>query len=253
MTPTYSLKPGRRRYRYYASPATFRGEETNVSIPRVPAVPLENLINEVLTRLRLPPLTSVALNASVGPTTFIVSRVDLRPKSIALCLNRDVALRSWRASYQGLNDPDLISLHASGVARGETLSDHKDHLVLTLPVRARFRGGRAGMIIAPGSALRTAGPDKSLIKALARAHRWKAMLISGDVTSIEALARRVGQERRHVGRTLALAFLSPAITKAIVTGQQPAGLRLSHLLDADIPLSWRDQQAMVERLACAAG
>ena len=107
------------------------------------------------------------------------------------------------------------------------------------------------MLVTPGSELRPAGPDKSLIKALARAHCWRDMLISGEVTSIEALARRVGQERRHVGRTLALAFLSPAITKAIVMGQQPAGLRLSHLLDADIPLSWRDQRAMVERLACA--
>lgn len=253
MTPTYSVKPGRGRYRYYASPSTFRGEETTVSIPRVPALPLENFISEVLTRLRLPHLPSVGLGADLGSTACAVSRVDLEPETIALSLSHDVALRNWRASCPGLSDRDLVSLHAGGLAKGEALSDHGDRLVLTLPIRARFRGGRARMIVPPGSAVRTAGPDRSLIKAVARAHRWKDMLISGEVTSIEALARRVGQERRHVGRTLSLAFLSPAITKAIVTGQQPAGLRLSQLLDTDIPLSWRDQQAMVERLACAAG
>lgn len=102
-----------------------------------------------------------------------------------------------------------------------------------LPVRARFRGGRSGLLAAPGSALKPAGPDAALIKAVARAHRWKAMLMNGEVRSIEALATQLGQERRHVGCTLALAFLRPAITKAILAGQQPAGLRLSHLLDAD--------------------
>ena len=119
----------------------------------------------------------------------------------------------WRASHQGLSDRDLVRRHAGELATGEVLSDEKKLLQLTLPVRARFRGGRAGMIAAPGSALRPAGVDKSLIKAIARAHRWKDMLVSGEVASIEALATRLKQERRHVGRTLALAFLSPSIAR----------------------------------------
>ncbi len=59
---------------------------------------------------------------------------------------------------------------------------------MTLPVRARFRGGRAAMIAAPGAERRPAGPDKSLIKAIARAHRWKTMLMASEVASIEDLA-----------------------------------------------------------------
>jgi len=78
------------------------------------------------------------------------------------------------------------------------------------------------------------------------------MLIAGEVPSIEALAARLKQERRHVGRTLSLAFLSPGITRAILKGEQPSGLRLAHLLDADIPLSWREQEVMIERLAYTA-
>ncbi len=242
MTPTYSVKTGRRRYRYYASPSTFRGERPTVSIARVPAVPLETLLGEALQRLALP--------ASAN-TNAILQRVDIRTNSIALQLDRDAVLDAWRATGHGLNDRDLIAHHRGTLAAGEVLSDEKKYLLLTLPVRARFRGGRSGLLAAPGSALKPAGPDASLIKAVARAHGWKAMLLSGEVPSIDALAVRLGQERRHVGRTLALAFLSPAITRAILAGEQPAGLRLSHLLDADIPLSWTEQKAMIERLAAA--
>jgi hypothetical protein len=78
------------------------------------------------------------------------------------------------------------------------------------------------------------------------------MLLSGEATSIGAIARRFGMERGHAGRILNLAFLSPRITRAILQGEQPQGLRLSHLLQADIPLSWDDQDGLIVRLAEAA-
>jgi site-specific DNA recombinase len=81
-----------------------------------------------------------------------------------------------------------------------------------------------------------------LIKAVARAHRWREMLTSGEADSIESIARRFGLDRGHVGLTLNLAFLSPALTRAILKGEQPSGLRLIRLLDAEIPLSWREQE-----------
>ena len=46
-------------------------------------------------------------------------------------------------------------------------------------------------------------------------------------------------DRGHVGLTLNLAFLSPTLTRAIVRGEQPPGLRLNHLLRDGVPLSWR--------------
>ena len=61
----------------------------------------------------------------------------------------------------------------------------------------------------------------TLIRALARAHQWRKMLLSGEATSIEDLARRFGMDRGHVGLTLNLAFLSPTPTRAIVRGEQP--------------------------------
>lgn len=69
------------------------------------------------------------------------------------------------------------------------------------------------------------------------------MLLSGEATSIEALAQRFDLDRGHVGLTLNLAFLSPTLIRAIVRGEQPPGLRLNRLLRGEIPLSWREQEA----------
>jgi len=77
------------------------------------------------------------------------------------------------------------------------------------------------------------------------------MLATGEVNSVEALAKQAGQERRHVGKTLGLAFLAPDIVKAILAGDHPTGLRLTHLLDADIPLSWAKQRVLFRLPNCA--
>jgi hypothetical protein len=53
------------------------------------------------------------------------------------------------------------------------------------------------------------------------------------------------EERRHAARILSLAFLSADLVKAILDGRQPPGPRLAHLLEANIPLSWRAQRALV--------
>ncbi len=116
------------------------------------------------------------------------------------------------------------------------------HFVLILPVRARFRGGRASVLSATGATPNTRLPDAPLIKALAKAHRWRAMLEAGEVGSVEALAVRLKQERKHVSDILNLAILAPDLTKAILKGEQPSGLRLAHLLAADLPLSWTEQR-----------
>ena len=122
-------------------------------------------------------------------------------------------------------------------------------MILTLPVRARFRGGQASVLDPRPSAGNIPRPDRALVKAIARANSRRQMLLSGEVNSIEALAKRSGQDRGHVARTLSLAFLSPAFMRAIVRGEQPPSLRLTHLLAADLPVSWREQEVLLAGLA----
>ena len=71
------------------------------------------------------------------------------------------------------------------------------------------------------------------------------MLLSGELNSIEAIAARFRQDRGHVARTLSLGFLSSALVRAIVRGEQPPSLRLTHLLAAHLPVSWREQEVLL--------
>jgi site-specific DNA recombinase len=246
MLPTYSTKPGGRRYTYYASRLREVGSAPDATISRVPAAALEGLVTSALSRLGIQPAASAAKDSG-GDIRLFVQRIDVQSNALTLHLDRRALLQRLRLA-QDLGDRDLVGHYRGHLAAGEELVDTKEWPVLKLPIRARFRGGRAGMLQAPGAVPRSAAPDPALIKALARAHRWKDMLVAGEVASVEALAARVKQERRHVGRTLSLAFLAPDLTKAILRGEQPAGLRLTHLLDADIPLSWREQRIMFGHL-----
>ena len=84
--------------------------------------------------------------------------------------------------------------------------------------------------------------DVSLIKALARAHRWRRMLESGEARSIAELARRLGCNERYVSKVLRLAFLAPDIAQAILDGRQPRRVTVTHVIGAELPLSWNAQR-----------
>ncbi|HEY1631856.1 MAG TPA: recombinase family protein [Rhizomicrobium sp.] len=219
MLPTYTVKRGGLRYRYYASRPTLKGERSEAAIWRIPAPPFEALVSAVMERLGLD------ARAAIG-------RIDVLADRVVVRLKRD-ADKEFMASCRPL------------LADGQTIEEDGQTIALTLPVRAKFRGGRAVVREPLGSTLTASRPDTTLIKAIARAHHWRRLLEDGEVASIGELARRLKQDRGHVGLTLNLAFLSPALTRAILGGEQPPDLRLGHLLNADIPLSWREQDAVI--------
>ncbi len=219
MLPTYTVKRGGVRYRYYASRPALKGERSEASISRIPAPPFEALVFEAMERLGLD------ARASVG-------RIDVLADRVVVRLNRNF-------------DKEFIADCCATLVEGESIIEDGQTTVVTLPVRAKFRGGPASVREPAGSPRATPRPELPLIKAVARAHHWRKMLEDGEVASIGELARRVKQDRGHIGLTLNLAFLSPALTHAILRGEQPPGLRLSHLLNADIPLSWREQDAAI--------
>ena len=82
--------------------------------------------------------------------------------------------------------------------------------------------------------------DLSLLKALARAHRWFDEIRTGRARSLVAIAAREG---RYVGRLIRLAFLAPDIVETIVGGRQPTTLTAEALTRSiELPLSWRLQR-----------
>jgi hypothetical protein len=106
------------------------------------------------------------------------------------------------------------------------------------------RGGRKEIILPEGmvpedSPAYRARTQSPLVIALARAHRWKALIESGRYRGIGDLAKAVGHDPSYVGRTLNLTLLAPDIIEAILAGTEPSGLSLEKL--KSVPLDWEEQ------------
>ena len=80
-------------------------------------------------------------------------------------------------------------------------------LSVRVPLAIRRRGGRKIVVVPEGEAVRASGAprarmDSTLVKALARAHRWKRLLEEGRYASISELATAEKIDRGYVGRIL---------------------------------------------------
>ena len=60
--------------------------------------------------------------------------------------------------------------------------------------------------------------DNAMVKALARAFRWRKMLDTGVHATLEDLARAKGVAPSYVSRVLRLTLLAPEIVEAILDG-----------------------------------
>ena len=82
--------------------------------------------------------------------------------------------------------------------------------------------------------------DNAMVKALARAFRWRKMLDDGVHATLEDLARAKSVNATYVSRLLRLTLLAPEIVEAILDGRQPAELQLEGLPQA-FPSEWAEQ------------
>ena len=117
-------------------------------------------------------------------------------------------------------------------------------ITVRVPMTIRQRGGRK-LVVAPERTPAWAPQrprlDSTLIKALARAHRWKRMLDDGRFGSVSELARAEKLERGYLGRILMLTLLAPDIVEAIMDGRQSAELGV-HVLREGFPVEWEEQR-----------
>ena len=113
-------------------------------------------------------------------------------------------------------------------------------VTLHVPFRVFKRGGRKEMQL-PEGATPTRRVDNTLVKALARAFRWKRMLESGDFATIAELAEREGIAPSYMTRVLRLTQLEPDLIEAILDERQGGAVTLARLMEP-FPLSWNEQK-----------
>lgn len=115
-------------------------------------------------------------------------------------------------------------------------------LTLHVPFRVLKRGGRKEMQLSEG-VTRPRRTDSTLVKALARAFRWKRMLESGAFATIAELAEREGIAPSYMTRVLRLTLLAPDIVEAVLDGKQRPKMTLASVLEP-FPMDWRQQREL---------
>ena len=114
-------------------------------------------------------------------------------------------------------------------------------LTVHIPLTVRRRGGRKVVIAPDGTeapVIAAARIDSTLVKALARAFRWRRMLESGVVSTVGEIAVREKINKSYVSRVLRLTLLAPGIVEAILAGRQPTEMTLRGLMKG-FPVKWK--------------
>lgn len=127
-------------------------------------------------------------------------------------------------------------------------------VTVVVPLKIRQWGGRKAIIAPDGAPLSpeeangrpvpTRG-DPALVKALARAHRWRRMLEAGEHGTVRELAKAEKVNETYICRVLRLTLLAPDMVEAVLDGRQPEGITLPGLMES-LPIDWQKQLRRVK-------
>ena len=118
-------------------------------------------------------------------------------------------------------------------------------LTLSVPIQIKRRSGRKLVTLPTGETTKARPWDTAatpLQLALARGHRWLAMLESGEAKSLKEIAAREGIDNSYVSRMVNLTTLAPDIIAAILDDAMPNHVTLFDLA-VDPPALWDEQRA----------
>ncbi len=150
--------------------------------------------------------------------------------------SRDV---SYGSGNEGGGGNLLAGRPAAAPTASRTLTVH-------LPMTLRKRGGRKIVMATDGSlgdALDRRAPhiDSALLKALARAFRWRKLIETGTYATVAEIAAAESLNPSYVSRVLRLTLLAPDLVEAILNRRQAAGITLAALM-RPFPPQWSKQR-----------
>ena len=239
LTPTHTQRHGR-KLRYYVSNRLISAG-TDPHGWRLPAAALERAVADIIARH----LSDLARKhrICVMPDLQIGDAVCARASDLTQRLRKGAPglLGNITAGGQLAKGRIILELHATKLANELGLRP-EDINPSALQVQAPFvlrRRGVEGKIIAGDC---EPGPDRTMLRALARAHAWTSALRMGKPLS--ELAATTSHSESYIRTRAQLAFFSPAIQKAILEGRQPPEPTLERIIRKPIPPDW-DVQARI--------
>lgn len=243
LVATHARKNGK-RYRYYVSkPLHLRTGETGV---RLPAGKVEHVVTEQLAGLLADPMALAELASSqLTPATF--SAMIAKAGKLATQLAADPpALPAFLQRVVVTGEGLTLEFSSGGIAEALGLPQQPGtSQVVTHSCAVRLtRTGRAVRLVRDNGSRVCAkhGPDETLIRLLAKAHRWWQELCEGQIDPT-SLAKREGITDSYVIRVVRLAFLAPRVLEAALVGQLAPGID-SHAFQKPgaVAADWSEQE-----------
>ncbi|RZJ45398.1 MAG: recombinase family protein [Brevundimonas sp.] len=232
MSPVSGAKRAGATYRYYVSTAVQSGRPSAAgAVPRVSAPLVEETIASGLQAIGL--VSQAEAKPNWGAIRDLIHRVELGLGTLTIELDGDTFDRYIRdMSVKDRMPLDRLPRSANGP-------------ILKLSVDLERRGG-AAWAVGPlgGSATTRNTVDPAFAAAITRAEAWKNKLMTGEVATVEQLAKAEHITAPYASRLVRLAFLAPDLKAAILDGRQPRDLTLQLVSTQDIPLDWDDQRRL---------
>jgi site-specific DNA recombinase len=248
LTPSHARK-GERKYRYYVS----RNLPARGAIPahlgwRVPARELEDRVAAAIREMLDDESSALEAAQKTTHDSGRIARVLHAARSWSRQLQSEAERTSALATLVDRVElkPDgirvSIKLPIAGAENSRARVPDQVAIARWFPMQLKRRGVELRLIV--GDRNRSAAiVDLSLLKVVARAHRWFDEISTGKERSLAAIAAREGLNVRYVSRLIRLAFLAPDIVESIVDGRQPTALTAEALTRRiELPLSWCAQR-----------
>ena len=230
LVTVHANKKGR-RYRYYVSQSLANGTKgTATSGWRLPGREIDGVV-----------------------TQAILSIIHDRETIITVLKDAGIAAHEWSQILKSLSEADdksitekflqRIELHPDGIRLAVSFADPSINIMRDIPMQMKRRGVEMRMIVGNTKPARI---DQTLIRPVAKAHRWLNDLLSGKVATLAEIAKREGIDKSYVSRIINLAFFAPDIVENIVIGHQLAELTAQQLIrNLDLPMDWNEQRRIL--------
>jgi hypothetical protein len=118
-------------------------------------------------------------------------------------------------------------------------------ITVRVPMTFTIRGGRKTILSDATPVPSCPRIDNALLKALARAHRWRRLIESGEYASITDFAKAEGVNQSYACRVLRLSLLAPSIVTKILDGRHYSDVMLKQLM-RPLPVCWDEQIAALQ-------
>ena len=119
-------------------------------------------------------------------------------------------------------------------------------LDLDIPARLKRAGKETKFLIDGAGGGPRGTPDRSMLRLLAQAHRYREMMLEAHGRTMQDLAREAGVGRPYFCRIVRLGFLAPHVVQAVLRDRHPPELTAKRLsLHTKLPNAWEDQIAVL--------